>query len=528
MGIAKTISNFRTLSGRFSTQSLTSKASLNALASTIDYGARIAIEFALNPFLVAGLGSYLFGMWRILWRLNGYLFAASGRSAQALKFATASRQASTDFDEKRTYVGSSIAVWIIFLPVLAITGALLTWLMPIALAVPQEYMADTRWAIGLLSANGIMLSLADIPRAVLQGENLGYKRMGLSAIFVLATGGLMALAVHWETGLAGLATANLLITILSGLFFIQIVRAYVPWFGIARPSRETIRWFLGLSWWFIIWKLVVQLMEAGDILILGLFNSVESVTAYSLTRYIPDATIRLVAIFVFGIAPGLGGVIGSGNLRKAANVRGEIMAFTWLLATVAGTVALLWNQSFVTLWVGPGYDIGPISTLAIIVMIFQYTLIRNDSNIIDLTLDIHTKVIMGVLSVALSMGLAWILIDYFEMGIVGLCVGFIGGRIVLSVTYPMTVGHSLQISLSSQVKAAVRPFLVTAVLFGASLAIRSILDPQIGGWWELVVATGLSALLIMVLAIFAGLPGEQRRRLWRRGQAITELVKGAD
>jgi hypothetical protein len=62
-----------------------------------------------------------------------------------------------------------------------------------------------------------MLSLADIPRAILQGENLGYKRMGLSAILVLATGALMALAIYWKTGLAGLSTANLIITIVTGI-----------------------------------------------------------------------------------------------------------------------------------------------------------------------------------------------------------------------------------------------------------------------------------------------------------------------
>ncbi len=528
ISISKTITNFRNLSERFSTQSLTSKASLNALASVVDYVARVVVEFALNPLMLAGLGSYAFGMWRILWRLNGYLFAASGRSAQTLKWAVANRQTSTDFDEKRSYVGSSIVVWAIFLPVLAITGGLLAWLMPIALSVPQEYIADTRWSLALLSANGIMLSLADIPRAILQGENLGYKRMGLSAILVLATGALMALAIYWKTGLAGLSTANLIITIVTGILFVQIVRSYVPWFGIARPSAKTVRWFLGLSWWFIIWKLVVQLMEAGDVIILGMFNSVESVTAFSLTRYVPDATIRLIAIFVFGIAPGLGGIIGSGNLRKAAHVRDEIMSLSWLLATVAGAVTLLWNSVFINLWVGPGYDIGPIATLLIIVMIFQYTLIRNDANIIDLTLDVRAKVIQGVLSVALSMGLAWLFIDYFQLGIVGLCIGFILGRLTLSVAYPLRVGRALQISFSSQLTGSIRPILATSALFAVSLVLPRYLAPHIDTWLELVFASGFSTLILMVVAAFTGLPRDQRRRLWRRIQAMSNLAKGAE
>jgi hypothetical protein len=158
-------------------------------------------------------------------------------------------------------------------------------------------------------------------------------------------------------------------------------------------------------------------------------------------------------------------------------------------------------------------------------MIFQYTLIRNDANIIDLTLDIRTKVIQGVLSVALSMGLAWVLIDYFQMGIVGLCIGFILGRLILSVAYPMKVGLSLQISLASQIKGAIRPLLATTLLFALSIVLPDDLVAQVDTWWELVVASGFSTLLIIAMAAFIGLPGEQRRRLWRRVQAMTDLVK---
>ena len=55
--------------------------------------------------------------------------------------------------------------------------------------VPAEFVWPARLATVLLVSNVILLSLADVPRAVLQGENLGYKRMGLSAILVFVTGG---------------------------------------------------------------------------------------------------------------------------------------------------------------------------------------------------------------------------------------------------------------------------------------------------------------------------------------------------
>src|SRR6185295_8384546 len=162
--------------------------------------------------------------------------------------------------------------------------------------------------------------------------------------------------------------------------------------------------FLGLSWWYLAWNLVLQLLKAGDVIILGIFGSVELVTHYSLTRYIPETVIGLIAIVVFGITPGLGGVIGKRDFERANRVRNEIMTITWFIVTVFGSTMLLWNQSFVNLWVGKEYYVGKYANLLMTLMISQFVFIRNDANIIDLTLDLRQKVLNGLISAALSAG----------------------------------------------------------------------------------------------------------------------------
>src|SRR5687768_11564437 len=79
--------------------SLTKKASLNAAAAILDYGAQALMGFILQPLLVAGLGDYMYGIWQIFIRQNGYLQAASGRSTQTLKWTLAKLQSSTDDTE---------------------------------------------------------------------------------------------------------------------------------------------------------------------------------------------------------------------------------------------------------------------------------------------------------------------------------------------------------------------------------------------------------------------------------------------
>lgn len=501
-------------SGLLSDKTLTKKASLNAVASILDYGARWLVTFILNPLLVNGLGDFGYGAWQVLERLIGYISPAGGRPTQALKWTIANRQASTDYDDKRRQVGSAVLVWLIFLPLLAVIGAILAWYIPVWLDAPLDWYASVRWSAALLVANLIFTNMAEIPQSVLRGENLGYKRMGLTTLFVILGGGLMALAIYLNMGLIGVAMANLVATALTGAVFFKIVRSYVQWFGIAKPMFAAVRKFLGLSWWFLAWTLIMQLLKAGDVVVLGIFDSAELVTHYSLTRYIPETIIGFVAIVVFGVTPGLGGIIGRGEIQKANRVRIELMIFTWFIVTVFGSTMLLWNRSFVGLWVGGEYYAGMVSNLLIILMVSQFVFIRNDANIIDLTLDLKTKVLLGLLSAVFSAFASVILVGMHKLGIVGLTLGFITGQLILSVGYPWIVGRFLGVSVYSQLKGIIRPAVVTMILFVSLAALGD--KFAVSTWFALILSVSLTVGLVSLMALYLGVTGKQRKSLFNR------------
>jgi O-antigen/teichoic acid export membrane protein len=528
MNTAKIGRNLNIFSYLLSDGSLTKKASLNVLTGVLDYGARLIVGFLITPLLVTGLGNYFYGSWRVLDRMVGYISPASGRSTQALKWTLASQQASSDYEEKRRNVGSAIVVWIFFLPLVTVLGGLLAWFVPFWLDAPKEFFWSMRVAAGLLVAGMIATSLVEIPRSVLEGENLGYRRMGLSAILVFVGGGFTWLALYLDTGIAGVAAAALATTLLTGIFFLQVARTYAPWFGVARPSFEAVRQFLGLSWWFLGWNLVMRVMIASDVVVLGLLDSAELVTTYSLTKYAPETLIQLVGMLVFGIAPGLGGIIGSGNLQKATQVRNEIMSLTWLVLTVLGSTVLLWNWVFIRLWVGAEHYGGAVSTLLIVMVVTQFVLIRNDANIIDLTLRLRRKVIIGALSVILSLVAAGVLVSHFKMGIAGLCLGLLAGRSALSISYPLLVGHFLRVPFPSQLKGMLRPALVTIVLFLLASKLNELLLASnwfaASGWIVLILSVMVTVGLGSCLAFYAGLSGDQRRHILRRIRMVIATV----
>jgi len=500
--------------------SLTRKASLNALAAVLDYAANLIVGFLITPFLVTGLGDYYYGAWQILKNMVGYMGPVSGRPTQALKIILAKEQASSDFDLKRSYVGSALVVFALFLPFIGVAGGLLTWFVPYWIKTPAQFVWSVRIACGILVVNLIMYTLVALPRSVLEGANKGYKRMGLSALLVFVGGGLTGMALYFETGIIGVASAAVASTVILGLLFIAVVRTYEPWFGFAKPSKETVNKFLGLSWWFIAWNMINNLMMASDVVVLGLLNSVESVTNYALCKYVPETSITIVSIMVFGIVPGLGGIIGSGDLVRAAKVRGEIMTFTWLVVTVLGTGVLLWNRTFIHLWVGEEHFLGGLPLLLIVLNIVQVVFIFNDAHIIDLTLCLRSKVILGAVSVVISLLAASILVYFFKMGVIGVIIGIMIGRMILSIQYPILISRELKIDLFSQIKATFRPALFTAVLFLAAFVLEGALPTggwhSLSGWIAFSFWVGITFCVVLVLAFLGGLSKKQQEQVLYR------------
>jgi hypothetical protein len=187
---------------------LTRRASLNAFAAAVDYAARIVIQLALAPLLLTFLGAGGFGAWQVLQRLVGQATPAGGRPGEALKWVVAQGQASDDVDGKRQQVGTAVAVWALFLPLVLGLGLVLAWISP---AIVHASGADAwvvRGAAGLLVVNLALLGLATLPQSVLQGENLGYRRLGLSTAILFVGALVMVLTLWAGWGLVGLAVAT--------------------------------------------------------------------------------------------------------------------------------------------------------------------------------------------------------------------------------------------------------------------------------------------------------------------------------
>ena len=493
------------------TDTLTRRASLNVLQSLLDYSVKLGVGLLIVPILVTGLGRTMFGVWEMLGRLTGYIESADGRSTQALRLVISNQQGSEDHTRKRRLVGSALAVWVCFLPVWASAGALLIWLAPSVTKVPPEYHSTVRTACALMMAGIVVAGLGTLPESVLRGMNLGYKRMGLQAGLSLVGGGLLAAAVYTGSGLIGVAAAGLVLSALTALCFLAVVRRQVSWFGIERPRREEMGSLLTMSLWLTLGDFVSKLL-GSDVLVLGFVLSASMVTTYVLTGYAARLAINLHSLAAESVMPGIAGIIGEQSFARAGLLRRELLAVTAIFVTAVGSTILIWNRSFVHLWVGAENYAGSWTNLLIVVIAAQSAFIRCDAYFIDAALQpgrrVRLGIVAGLLTVAFSLALTP------SAGIVGLCLGILLGRATQSVGYPWVVRGCLGRVSATSLAWIARPLAVMSLLFAASAFLGQHLLLQ--HWLSWAVAVTLTLLTTATLAVVAGLPAALRVRVTAR------------
>ena len=454
-------------------EALTRRATLNAVAALLDYAVKAIVVLLVTPVLVSGLGRALYGVWEMLARLGTSMTAVDGRPTDALRLIIAQQQSTNDDEARRRYVGAALAVWALLLPLLALAGGVIAWwLAPALTDATAETRGVVRLSAALVIAAFLLIGLASVPEAVLRGMNLGYRRMGVQASLNILVGLLSAGAIWLGLGLAGVAAAQLGLAVATGLCFWLLARRFVAWFGVARPRREDLKVVFNIGIWLAAGDAIAKVLLASDVIILGAVVAPAMVTTYVLAGY-AARTAQGIHIFAAGAAiPGVGGLLGRGELPRAAQARRELLLLTWLFGTVVASTILMWNRGFITLWVGVENYAGLLVDVLIALLFLQTIFIRVDSYIIDATLRPRLRVLISGVAMIVAVGLSIVLAR--TMGIAGVCIGLLAGRMIQSATYPLLSARSVGTATLGRhafVRMA-RRVVVTALLRSNSSAMR--------------------------------------------------------
>ena len=171
------------------------------------------------------LGNYSFGVWKSIQKILTFATVADGRATQALKWVIANDESKGDIIVKQQAVGSSLKIWLYFLPLILLIISLLVWNLPNLINNLDSSLYKSVYLVGfILGANMLINPLLAIPDAILVGTNNGYKSTSIQITGVVFSNFLMVLVAYLGYGIIGLASVMLLITLMNAVFIFYVCK----------------------------------------------------------------------------------------------------------------------------------------------------------------------------------------------------------------------------------------------------------------------------------------------------------------
>lgn len=452
-------------------ENLKQRAYLNSLTSLIDFAGAQITGMIVSRFLISGLGGSLYGIWQMLGQMTGYAKMADTRATQVLKWTVATKKDIASEEELRSDVTSALLVTAFILPLVLIAGSIISWYAPIITKAEAAYYNLIRITCSLLILSLVINKIFDLYESVLRGMNLAFKRMGFRAVIVVLGGVFKIIALKQGYGLIGLSIVHVLISFITGFTFYLIVKKNVDWFGFGKTNMKKVLGFSKLSGWYMANTATDTLLTNSDKVLLGFITSPMLVSYYSLTMFVPLAIQGLIFKVIIGIIPGIGKLFGLKEYSKISKVWGNMNDFIFLLMTASGFTIILFNSSFLNVWVGKGYFAGNIVNTLIIIMIIQDTFIKHDGYIISATLDLKKKVYLTVLA-----SLTFLILGYFltkEFQIAGLCISIIIGKFLLFFGQRRVLMQKIQHEIFQSFFEKYHSLIVSFAMLGAACYLSS-------------------------------------------------------
>jgi O-antigen/teichoic acid export membrane protein len=437
----------------------------NIVTYYLNFVVMAAVGLIVNPLLLSALGPLMFGVWKSLQRFLDFATVADGRASQALKWIVASRTTLTDQERQRD-VGAAIIVWFRWLPAAILVAVGVTVAVPLLIeGIPEDARSVAYTTAAILAANTVLAGLLSLPDSVLTGVNQGYKSMLITTLAFIISNGAMTVAALSGWSLWSLAVIVLVAAVANAALTLLVAKRAVHWWGISRPTAPDLRRVHGYSAWTLGWVVVDKLFLTSELIVISVMVGAVAVTQYTLTSYVMQFVLAIAIVTTSVFMPMLGSQLGASELTAAAERARSVRHLTIGVAVLGGGAVLAFNGAFVTLWVGDDQYLGMTLNTLLVLCGLQLAFIRMDGQILDVTMRIAPKVLVGLLS---SAG-----------GIVAGCIGFalthdlavalvavIVCRLASNVTYSLFVARSIPGSAVPR-----RPLILAGALLAVSFGI---------------------------------------------------------
>lgn len=336
---------------------------LSNYSGLLNQGVRLISGFLVTPIIIKTLGAEMYGAWAIINQLMSYFALSDLRSGGTLKSLIMVRQHETDFGKKRQLIGAASLIWTGSTIVLILIASVIVPSLPRFLKVSPENHVSIQIATIVLFVGLVLTQGFSIAGCVVRGMNLDYKSLGLRTVVAFIVPLLGLLTVLNGGGIIGLATASTIGSLMLGFMWYYIVRKFVPWYGISRPTRLDCVKFTQQSAWNLGVSAGLAVLTTSDVFLVGVLFDVKTAGSFVMNGLIVRMALLPVTNLISSSWAGIGGLCGAGEWYRATNAVKNLTIVSAAAMAIISSIVLVVNENILNKLFGPDFYMGPMLTV---------------------------------------------------------------------------------------------------------------------------------------------------------------------
>jgi O-antigen/teichoic acid export membrane protein len=349
---------------------------------------------------------------------------------------------------------------------------------------------------GNLASNAIIIisifmgikSLLGIPEAIIRGNNLEYKTFFVDPLRMLLYGALVYFLLEKGFGLMGIISAIIISSIFDFVLRFIAQNYYLPNYKSSMPSTSKIKEFTSSGSWYMGSSFFSQILNSFDIIMIGMIFGMGQVTIYTLSKSILFRIAESISDITGGITASIGELIGANRIDKLIKIRKLLLRINIIIGITIMSYFIIFNSSFILLWVGASNFIGESINLIFSLTSFFVLLNLTDEIFIN---SLHafkekTKVMLYTVIIAIFFG--YLLSVY--LGLIAIPLGLMIAKIYQWHSYQNIINQYFPINMKQELFKNYK----IIILFVLTLYMKYIFN-------DLVISTWFSFFIYSILFI---------------------------
>lgn len=503
----------------------TKRAALGVLTNHASALVMAVAGFLLVPIVLRYVGRADYGLWATIGQVLGYLALLDLGVGSAVVRRAAQLRENNDRDAVNRMVSTAVAMYCVFGVIFLAVGGAVAFALPRWSAIP----ADRSSVAVVIFALMIAYTAVSFPLRVCASTLVGYQRMAVVNLLNLA-GSLLTILIavillRLGAGLLALPIGSVTAGLIAAVAGMIALRASIPGLRIRRQfvSSGEARELFGWSWQLFLNNMAVLIIYQTDNLVIAGSAGLEAVTTYTLTSRLPLYAMPLIFALSDSCLPAAVELCVQGNRERLRAVYQRVLQTTSAAAVGIATIAWIFNDSFMRLWVGEQNNGGNALTLAFGFILVSRVLNQTASIVVISTGKLRGVVFMSLAEAALNLALSlWLVKAY---GIMGVAVGTaVAGAITSNWYVVYVVCRELGLSIFGYLSRGPLPALL-AIVPTAAIGLAILRYYPVTGWWRLFIAGGATGAAYLISYALLGLREHERRLIYSRLRMTSRAIQ---